>query len=822
MKRDPLSTYQKKRNFEKTPEPSGSAAPANCRTGGNRFSIQEHHARRLHYDLRLEMGGVLKSWAIPKGLPASEEERRLAVRTEDHPLDYLDFEGIIPEGNYGAGEVVLWEIGTYQILSGDLEKGKLTFVVSGRRHHGQYTLIRTKRKGEKEAWLIMKTGSPLPQGNDPLPSLFVPMRAVLGETLFADPGWVFEEKWDGVRALARLVRKDQEIEIDLWGRNLSRFESQYPEVVEGLRALMTANRSIDSLILDGEIVTLDERGRSSFQRLQHRMHLTDPQEVEAMQKEAPVIYFLFDLLYINGKLLMEAPLIYRRELLGSLLLPRGPLQLSPLSEEGAALFERLRAEGGEGVVAKRKDSGYFPGKRSREWIKFKLVQELDCVVAGWTEGRGNRSHTIGALLLGLYEGETLQYISHTGSGFDAEMLRQVEKRLRPLEIDRCPFAIRPKTNARAHWTKPRLVARVKFTHWTEDRHLRAPILLGLRDDVAPEACRFEPRVKAEEVVPEEKKTKPAIWIGERVAVQFEGNRLELSHLDKRFWPKQGYTKADLIEYYVKVAPFLLPHLTDRPLTLIRFPEGIEGESFYQKDWKEAAPPWVKRVMIETEEESKRRMIVCNNASTLVWLANLGNIELHPSYSRIDLEGDLAPPDFIVFDIDPPKEGGKGLVDWKRFEQGAEVALWLYDLLTGMGLRSYLKTTGKSGLHVFVPVIPIYSYTQTRRFARAIAEQLQAEHPKEITTAWQKERREKKVLIDFNQNAAGKTLASIYSLRAVPEATVSFPVSWDALPRISPLDYTLESAPALLAKSGDLWEGILKSAQDPMDALKKFQ
>ncbi|TAJ98569.1 MAG: DNA ligase D [Candidatus Manganitrophaceae bacterium] len=820
MKKGQLSLYQKKRNFNQTPEPSGVEGAEH--PSGNRFSIQEHHARRLHYDLRLERDGVLKSWAIPKGLPASENERHLAVRTEDHPLDYLDFEGIIPEGNYGAGEVVLWEIGTYRIVSGDLDRGKLTFVVSGRRHHGQYTLVRTKGTGEKEAWLIMKTGSSLPQGKDPLPSPFVPMRAVLGYQLFSDPEWVFEEKWDGVRALARLVREGDEVEVDLWGRNLSRFEAQYPEVVEGLRDLMTANRSIHSLILDGEVVTLDERGKSSFQKLQHRMHLTDSREIGAVQKEAPVIYLLFDLLYINGQSLMEAPLSYRRELLSSLSLPRGPVQRSPLYEDGIALFDRLRAEGGEGVVAKRKESGYLPGKRSREWIKFKLVQELDCVVAGWTEGRGNRSHTIGALLLGLYEGEALQYISHTGSGFDAEMLRQVEKKLRPLEINQCPFATRPKTNARPHWVTPRLVARVKFTHWTEDRHLRAPILLGLRDDITPEECRFEPQVKAEEIVPEKKKAKPAIWIGERVAVQFEGHRIDLSHLDKRFWPRQDYTKADLIEYYVKVAPFLLPHLNDRPLTLIRFPEGIEGESFYQKDWKEAAPPWVKRVAIETEEESKRRMIVCNNASTLVWLANLGNIELHPSYSRVDSEGVLAPPDFIVFDIDPPKEEGGGPVDWKRFEQGAEVALWLRHLLTEMGMSSFVKTTGKSGLHIFVPILPIYSYIQTRRFARAIAEQLQADHPKEITTAWQKERRGKKVLIDFNQNAAGKTLASIYSLRAVPEVTVSFPVAWEALSRVSPLDFTMESVPDLLAKSGDLWEGILKSAQDPMDALKKLQ
>lgn len=820
-KRNPLLTYQQKRNFSATPEPSGAVSSKRKRAVlGNRFSIQEHHARRLHYDLRLEMEGVLKSWAMPKGLPESEQERRLAVRTEDHPLDYIDFEGIIPEGNYGGGKVVLWELGTYRILSGDLNKGKLTFALSGRRHHGQYTLVRTERKGEKEAWLIMKTGSPLPSGEDRIPSPFAPMRAALGDAPFTGSDWFFEEKWDGVRAVARLIRRGNKVQIDLWGRNLSRFESHYPEVIEGLRALMDTHDSINSLILDGEIVAPDENGQPSFQRLQHRIHLTDPREIEVARNQIPVTYLLFDLLYVNGKSLTDAPLLYRRELLDAISLPAS-IRLSTFHPDGMALFDALRKKGGEGIVAKRKESRYISGRRSREWIKVKIVQELDCVVAGWTEGRGNRSHTIGALLLGLYEGKRLKYIAHTGSGFDGEMLRYVETTLCSLEIDRCPFDSRPKTNARAHWAAPRLVARVKFTNWTDDRHLRAPIFLGLRDDVTPEECRFEQSVTPEVISSEEKeKRKEAIWIGERVAVQFEGNRLEMSHLENRFWPERGYTKAHLIDYYVQVAPFLLPHLADRPLTLIRFPEGIEGASFYQKDWKEEAPPWVKRVTIETEEETMRRMVVCNNASTLVWLANLGNIELHPSYSRIDtgVEG-FERPDFIVFDIDPPKPE-KGVL-WDRFVQAAEVALWVKEVLDRLGLHGYLKTTGKTGLHCFVPIIRKYTYDQTRQFARIIAEQIQSEHPRRVTTAWQKRKREEKVLVDFNQNARGKTLASIYSPRAVPEATVSVPIAWEELPKIDPRDFTLETAADRVKIMGDLWVGILDSPQDPQKVLNRL-
>ncbi|HZR47618.1 MAG TPA: DNA ligase D [Candidatus Manganitrophaceae bacterium] len=811
MSKASLSLYQKKRKFSETPEPAGKVRL----TGQERFSIQEHHARRLHYDLRLEMDGVLKSWAMPKGLPASEGERRLAVMTEDHPVDYLDFEGIIPEGNYGAGRVVLWEIGTYQIVKGNLEEGKLTFTIFGRRHHGKFTLVKPSLQGDQNSWFIIKGGpAPFPEGSDPLPSPFSPMRATLADAPFSDPEWLCEPKWDGVRAVARLQRRRNEIKIDLWGRNLSRFDTQYPEVIAALSRLMEANPSVSRLLLDGEIVAYNHKGTVSFQELQRRMHLTTPAEIEAVRRSTPVDYLLFDLLFINGKSVMESPLTYRRTLLSELKLPAEGIRLSPVHDDGAALFKTLTETGGEGIVMKRKESPYLPGKRGRDWMKVKIIQEKECVVAGWTEGKGNRSHRFGALLLGLYDGKELVYIGHTGSGFNAAGLEEAMRLLAPLETGRCPYQKKPVTNAKAHWIRPELVAQIKFSNWTKDRHLRAPVFLGFRDDVAAAECRFEPEVTASKVIGKKSK-KEAVWIGDRVTVRFEGHPIEVSHLDKVLWPDKGYTKAHMIDYYIQAAPFLLPHLADRPLTLIRFPDGIEGESFYQKDWKETPPLWVKRILVQpgSDEKEKRRMVLCENALTLIWLANLGNIELHPWYSRVDHQAKkIDRPDFIVFDIDPPKIDGSPAVAWERFEQSVEVAFWLKKMLSEEGIGCWLKTSGKSGLHIFVPIVRKYSYAQTRRFARAVAERLESEHPNQITTAWKKEKRGKKVLVDFNQNAQGKTLASIYSLRATPEATVSAPVTWEELPKISPVQFTLETMPARLKKEGDLWKEILKSAQ----------
>lgn len=811
MAKGNLARYNQKRKFAETPEPPGRVRASE----GSRFSVQEHHARRLHYDLRLEMDGVLKSWAIPKGLPEKAGERRLAVMTEDHPIDYLDFEGIIPEGNYGAGRVNLWEIGTYQKVAGGLEEGKLTFVISGRERHGKYTLLKTGMQGGKSAWLIINGGAaPFPEGEAPLPAPFSPMRALLADAPFADPEWLSEPKWDGVRAIVRLQRQRQKIKVDLWGRNLSRFEAQYPEVVESLIGLMEANPAVDRLVLDGEVVAYDEKGRVSFQSLQRRMHLSRPDEIEAVRRTTPVDYILFDLLFINGASLVRSPFTYRRRLLSELDLPGATLRRSPIHEDGVALFKVLSETGGEGIVMKRKGSLYLPDKRSRDWMKVKIIQEKECVVAGWTEGRGNRSHLLGALLLGLYDGKDLIYIGHTGSGFDAEGLEEALRLLAPLETGRSPYKTRPVTNARAHWVRPELVAQVKFSNWTEERHLRAPVFMGFRDDVSAEECRFERQVEASGVITQKKEGKEAVWIGDRITARFEGRPIEVSHLDKVLWPEKGYTKAHMIEHYIHVAPFLLPHLAGRPLTLVRFPDGIHGGSFYQKDWKETPPLWVKRVLVQpgSKEEEKRRMIVCENTLTLIWLANLANIELHPWYSRVDDGGRKADrPDFIVFDIDPPKGDNAG-VSWERFEQAAEVAFWLREMLAEEGIACWPKTSGKSGLHLFVPIVRKYSHAQTRQFARTAAERLQAAHPDRVTTAWQKEKRGKKVLVDFNQNARGKTLAAVYSLRATPEATVSTPFDWEELPAISPVHFTLETIPDRLRRRGDLWKEILNSPQ----------
>jgi len=762
------------------------------------------------------MDGVLKSWALPKGIPERAGERRLAMKTEDHPVAYRDFEGTIPAGNYGAGRVILWDTGTYEVISGSPQSGKLHLLLNGKRTHGQFTLVRTRMQGEKDAWLMLKSEPKLPRGASSLPERIIPMEAAQAEAPFSDPEWVFERKWDGVRAIGRIERQSRAPSIRLWGRSLKDLGEFYPELIEGLSALLESNPAIDSLIFDGEIVARDPKGAVSFQALQRRMHLAGAQEAKIARRTVPVELHIFDLLFINGSSLLESPFAYRREILSLIRFPepsppQGPIRTSPLFTDGPALFSEVRREQGEGIVAKRKEGRYYPGKRTREWLKIKAVAELDCVVTGWTEGKGKRSGLPGALLLGLYDGPGLRYIGHTGSGFSEKTLLRAHELLGPIETGICPFAPCPPTNARPHWVRPVLVARVKFLNWTVERHLRAPVFLGFRDDVPMKSCRFENPIKAEELMEKSIGSSERIWIGERSLVQFEGNRMELSHLDKILWPERGYTKTHLIDYYRRVASRVIPHLKERPLTVIRFPNGIHEEGFYQKNWKDELPIWATSQMIVMSKETLR-MIICNNASTLMWLSNLASIELHPWTSRAGKTLDFA--DFIIFDIDPPKERDRA-VAYERFEQAVQVSLWMKKILEEQGTKSFVKTSGKSGLHVFVPIPARYPYSKTRTFAKELAERLEAEHPDQVTTAWKKEKRGRRVLVDFHQNARGKTMASIYSLRATEAATVSTPVTWEELPKVSPVDFTIETLPPRLDQVGDLWQEILNCRQDPL-------
>jgi bifunctional non-homologous end joining protein LigD len=865
--------------------------------------VQEHHATRRHWDFRLEMGGVLKSWALPRGPSLDPAHRRLAVPVEDHPVEYLQFEGVIPDGHYGAGPVLVWDLGTYTVREGDpqqaYQSGKLTLLLRGRRLRGEFHLVRTRMGGQTQ-WLLIKAPDPhavpgwtLPEpatsvtsgrtiaqvradsdarwssprrapptgravatdrprsvmsrrlrtvlrrlgldrpGTDPPPAVR-PMLATAAREPFDDPQWLFEIKWDGIRAVATVRTRGPRREVTLRSRGGLVINAQFPEVVEALHAQMWPD-----VVLDGEVVALDPRGRARFALLQPRLH-GGPSGAPV-----PVAYYAFDVLYVNGHRITDRPLSERRQVLAALVRSGPVLRLSDaVVGTGVAFYRAAQALGVEGIMAKRADSPYLPGKRSPAWVKIKVVHRLEAVVGGFTRGRGARRHTFGALLLGAYEGGRLRYLGHCGSGFTASQLVHLAALLRERVAAACPFDPPPPTHAPVTWVRPELVVEVEHAGWTRDGLLRMPVVVGLRSDIPAADVRLErtdasprPDLRTDRRS-DRTPTGPALTVPKDRTVAF-------TNLDKVFWPDPGYTKGDLIRYYREMAPWILPHLRDRPLTLRRFPDGIAGESFYQKDVPEA-PAFVRRVAIWTDSERRTlRAPVCTSARTLLWLAQLANIELHPWFSRITplrrgegppageefASGEdalrasvLGRPDYVVFDLDPflvsdgrlpAPAGGERDPPYSRagFEAAREAALLLRDVLATLGLVAFVKTSGKTGLHVFVPVARRYTYEQTHAFARTVAEYLQALHPDRLTTAWPVERRVGKVFVDYNQNRLGATLASAYSLRATPAATVSFPLTWRELERgTDPLEYTLATVPHRMRRRRDPWAEILTHRQ----------
>ena len=930
-----LEEYHRKRSFAKTPEPKGRVA---ARAAKLRFVVQEHHATRLHWDFRLEMNGTLKSWAVPKGPTFDPNEKRLAVPVEDHPLDYMDFEGVIPKGNYGAGTVMVWDRGTYESLEGDPQKGydsgKLAVRLAGKKLRGEFHLVRTKLGGETQ-WLMFKKrdadavdGWTLPQpsrsatsgrtideisreetarwhsketdgirdkgygigkpsgtkdkgengarapsrkartvlkslglerpGSDPFPKEIKPALATLVEEPFDRANWLFEIKWDGIRAVSYLRHTGAERQVVIRSRGGHVINEQFPEVVEALYSL-----DLPNAVLDGEIVALDAQGRSSFPILQARASADG-------RSKPPLAYYVFDLPYLDGHLLAGRPLRERRRALEAVL-PEHPLiRLSEtVAEEGKTFYEAAQSLGVEGIMAKRADSPYQPGKRTSDWLKLKVKQQLDAVVAGFTKGLGGRAKTFGALLLGAYDDQDrLRYIGHCGGGFTDKELRRVHALLLQRVQPTCPFPVLPPTNEPATWIRPDLVVEVEYGGWTTDGLLRFPVYKGLRDDKAAREVKLERALPVAEVVGTGQNSSVAQPRASRAGrgsaaptiptaakarkkhpletvLEEHGLHVELTNLDKVFWPGLEFTKADLIEYYLRIAPFVLPHLRDRPVTLRRFPNGVTGESFYQKDVQDA-PPFVQIVEIFSgSSNGVMRAPVCNNIETLLWLAQLADIEMHAWFSRISpakrseragaagvdfstSEESLAHsvlnrPDFVVFDIDPylfpdnklPQRKGEKDPDYSRrgFDAARAAALRVREVLGHLKLKSFLKTSGKTGLHVFVPLVRRYTFEQTHEFAKTVTQYLEGRHPKELTTAWAAEKRVGKVFLDYNQNRLGATLASAYSVRPTPEATVSMPITWKDLDGdLDPLTFTLRSAPAYMKRRKDPWTDILASPQ----------
>src|ERR1044071_891332 len=840
-----LEEYRRKRVFSRTPEPSpqnvqtrhvlGAPKPPDkpAREEGNRFFIQRHSARRLHYDLRLEMDGVLKSWALPNGPTLDPAIKRLAVHVEDHPLDYGSFEGTIPSGNYGAGSVTLWDRGTYEWLGPKTpeqmwESGDLKLRFHGHKIVGEFALVRTNRAKGKDWLLIKKKDFAVREGWDPetdtrsvlqgpaeissiegavkaeMPESLEPMLATLGNSVPSGSEWLYEVKWDGYRALCFVEGG----KVRMVSRRGTKLDKQFAAVAQALAQSVKA----DAAIIDGEVVALDDNGNPSFQRLQN---LTGFGTKPAVKGAAPFLnFFAFDLLYLNGYDLRKAALIDRRQLLMSILLPSEIVRYSEhFIGKGAELLDAVRAKGLEGIIAKQAQSRY-ESKRSGSWIKIKVTTQQDFVVCGYILGE---REPFGALVLGYYKDKKLVYAGNVGSGFTQQSLKSVFEKIKPLITKKPVLNDVPKEIGEVTWAKPELVCVVKFTSWTNDDRLRAPVFLGMRTEVAPEEVVRETGLlkeseAAEPETPQKRSHEALLPAGKaEVALDVDGHRLKFTNLNKVFYPADGYTKRDVINFYAAVADLLVPHLQGRPLSLKRYPNGINQDYFFQKD-ASGFPDWLHREELKDEDDAESKIrAICDDRASLLYLANLGCIDQNPYMCRLDT---LEHPDFILIDLDPYHCG---------YDRIVEAAQLVHEKLRVIGLEGYPKTTGGNGMHIYVPVEPIYVSAQTRQFAEILARWVAAERPDLFTTPRMVSAREKgKVYFDYLQNASGKTISAPYVLRAYPGAPVATPLKWDEfVPGLKPQQFHIANVLRRFDRVGDLFAGVLNKSQELGPALEKL-
>ena len=776
MAQKQLPEYRRKRDPKKTPEPFGSKR---TKTKEPIFVVQRHDARRLHYDFRLERDGALASWAVPKGVPLEPGQQHLAVHVEDHPLDYATFEGEIPAGEYGAGTVEIWDRGTYELLE-EKKNGGLTVLLKGERLSGTWALVPAHLSGDEKNWLIVRKREDATEAPR-MSTTYRAMLATLTEEVPAGAGWEFEVKWDGYRAIATVAHS----EAVLTSRNGNDLTSRFENVAkETAKAVKTPD-----CVLDGEVCALDDSGRSSFSAMQQGKAGT------------PIVYYAFDVLEIDGEPLVDLPLVERRKRLATLLDGRNrTVRMSESFDDGSALLEAARQQGLEGIVAKRLDSKYAVGRRTRDWLKIKTKHEQEFVLAGYTKGTGRRASSFGSLVLGVYEGNELVYVGNVGTGFNTKEIDKLLDKLRPLRRTTTPFREVPRMpkvrKSDVIWVEPALVCEVEFVEWTHDGRLRAPSYKGLREDKAPTEVRRE-RPVVDKVV--------------------RGNReLKLSNLDKVFFPVEGITKGDLVEYYRDVAPVLVPHLRDRPFTMVRYPDGIEGGRFFQKDAPSHMPEWIARhrAVVSTRESPRQKKAVnfplVNDELALLWMVNMGCIDMNAWYSRVDKPDR---PDFVLFDLDPSPDVG--------IEETVQVALLIKQALDAFGLVGFPKTSSAEGMHVVVPVERRYTYDDTRQFAEIVARAIARTNRGRATPEWTKSKR-RGVLIDWNQNGEGKTIASAYSVRPRPGAPVSTPLRWSEVKQgLDPLGFTTPVVRERIRKHGDLFEGVLTTKQRLTDALKSL-
>ena len=771
---DDLREYNRKRDATQTPEPFTSGR---SRRTAPIFVVQRHDARRLHYDFRLELGGALASWAVPKGVPLEPGQRALAVHVEDHPLDYATFEGEIPQGNYGAGTVEIWDSGTFELLE-EKRDGGLTVRLHGARLEGTWTLVPAHLDGDPKNWLLIRKRDQAAPVAGAFRTDYRPMLAVLADELPRGGDWTYEIKWDGYRALG-YVRGG---EARLVSRNDNDLTARFPAVA---KALAKAVRSPDCVV-DGEVCALDERGRPSFSAMQQG------------QAGTQIVYAVFDVLEVDGAPLLELPLAERRDRLEALIDTRQKtVQVSAAFEDGDGLYDAAVEQGLEGVMAKRLASRYAEGKRSRDWVKIKTHGREEFVICGWTKGQGKRSGRFGALVLGTYRGDELHWVGNCGTGFTERDIDALLAQLKPLVRAACPFPVAPKMpkvrKGDVTWVEPRLVCEVRFAEWTHDGHLRAPSFQGLRDD------------------------KPARAVRREQPVERSQGRVKLSNLDKVFWPDEGITKGDLLDYYRAIAPVLVPHLRDRPFTMRRYPDGAFGKAFFQKDAPKHMPEWIPtfRAHVSTRTSPPRKKWieapVVSDEDALLWMVNMGCIDMNTWYSRTDKPDR---PDFVLFDLDPSPDAG--------FAETVQVALLVKSALDSLGLESFAKTSSAEGMHVLVPVERRYSFDDAREFSEIVAGAIARTHRGLATTEWSKSKR-RGVLIDSNQNGEGKTIASVYSVRPRAGAPVSTPLRWEEVnEKLDPLSFTMDVVLERVSAHGDLFAGVLSTRQRLDKALNSLR
>ncbi|MEB2776290.1 DNA ligase D [Algoriphagus sp. D3-2-R+10] len=803
-----LEDYNKKRDFKKTNEPRGDFAG---QTGELRFVVQRHDATRLHFDLRLEMDGVLKSWAIPKGPSLNSNDKRLAVQTEDHPLKYLDFQGTIPKGNYGAGEMTIWDSGTYTPMSDKedaalkmLDEGDLKITFFGSKLRGDFALVRTKFEGKQPQWLLIKkkdefatdldydanlhhSETQVEKTSTPSKALTLshqvsPMLASTSKDLkfSTSKNWLYEIKWDGYR----MVCNHSSNATTLYSRNGVDYSKTFPALIESLKDLPK------NAILDGEVVTLDKNGISKFQWLQHYNE----------EPRGELIYMVFDLLYLDGHSIVHLTLEERKELLETLVEELPGIRYSEhLVGGGKGFFEEAKAKGLEGIIGKKADSFYYPGARSEDWLKFKTHECMETIICGYTK---SENRPFGSLILGLREEDELVYVGNCGTGFSIAMQKELISPFVKIKQPKSPFTEKINLNGREPvWLHPVMMAEVTFAEWTENGRLRQPVFKGLRND------KFPQELKIDKAQPPGNTNEPS-----ENSLEIDGINVQVSNLEKPLWPKEGITKYDLIEYYLSVSKYILPFLKDRPQNLHRHPNGIDKDSFYQKDTPEGYPDWIETTSIYSESSDKNiDYMLCQNEATLIYMANLGCIEINPWNTKI---GSLDTPDYIVIDLDPS--------DINNFSQVIEVAQAFHHLLDEIKIEGYCKTSGSSGLHIYIPMGGKYSFEEGRNFCKLLCTIIQEQLPKLTTMERPLKARKGRIYLDYLQNRTGQTLAAVYCVRPKPGATVSTPLLWkEVTSKLDKNDFTIFTIKDRLKKHPNLFKEVLGKGISIEKALQRL-